>query len=120
MGVNDIGRRSLLTSVIDWFFGIGVTLAHFQIQGSCFSTRDEFIILQRGMAKISEKSLSIQFGILSGPLALDVETRLSCLNTVLGDIEGRSKLVVSSLFVCDMQGCIFLLWLEKGGIYLVC
>ncbi len=72
------------------------------------------------MAKISEKSLSIQFGILSGPLALDVETRLSCLNTVLGDIEGSSKLVVSSLFVCDMQGCIFLLWLEKGGIYLVC
>ncbi len=53
------------------------------------------------MAKISEKSLSIQFGILCGLLALDVETRLSCLNTVLGDIEGSSKLVLSSLFVCD-------------------
>ena len=45
---------------------------------------------------------SIQFGILSGPLAaLDAESRLSCLNTVLGDIEGSSKLVASSLFVCD-------------------
>ena len=92
MGVNDIGRKSLLTSVIDGFFGIGVILAHFQIQCSCFLARDEFIILQRGMAKISEKSLSIQFGILSGPLALDAETRLSCLNTVLGDIEGSSEI----------------------------
>jgi hypothetical protein len=54
VGVNDIGRKSLLISVIDGFFGIGVTLAHFQIQGSFFLARDEFIILQRGMAKISE------------------------------------------------------------------
>ena len=80
MGVNDIGRKSLFTSVIDGFFGIGVTLAHFHIQGSCVSARDEFIMLQRGMAKISETSLSIQFGILSGQLALDAQTRLSCLN----------------------------------------
>ena len=80
MGVNDIGRKSLFTSVIDVFFGICVTLAHFHIQGSCFTARDEFIMLQRGMAKISETSLSIQFGILSGQLALDAETRLSCLN----------------------------------------
>jgi hypothetical protein len=60
--------------------------------------------------------LSIQFGILSGPLALDAETRLSSLNTVFGDIEGSSKLVVSSLFVCDKGVYYFCGWRKAAFI----
>lgn len=70
-----------------------MALAHFHMYGSSSSARDEFIILQRDVARLSEKSLSIQFRMLFGQHAL------SCF--VPWDIWGNSKLVVSNLFVCD-------------------
>ena len=82
-----------------------MTLAHFQMFGSCFSARDEFIILQRGIARLSEKSFRSQFGMLSGPHALDEEIWLSNSDTLSQDIWGSSKLVTSNLLVCDKGPC---------------
>ena len=60
----------MLISLSVELFGKGVIFAHFQISGNCSFLKDSLINIKTGRAKMSAKSFRIQFGMLSGPVAL--------------------------------------------------
>ena len=70
VGVNEIGRRSLVMSVGGCTFGIGTTFACFQRLGTSPSRIHALKIAHTGSASQTENSFRNQFGISSGPLDL--------------------------------------------------
>ena len=65
--VREIGLMSLLKSQIDDVFGKGWTSASFHTDGTLHSENEVFKMSVMGLAMMSEKVLSTQFGRLSGP-----------------------------------------------------
>ena len=77
-GVNEMGRRCLLTSLlIGFYLGIGTMSADFQDGGSRHSAKDEFRISVIVGASRSAFSFSSQLGTPSGP---DAFLELSAAN----------------------------------------
>ena len=76
-GVNEMGRRCLLTSLIGFCFGINTMSADFRGGGSRHSAKDEFRISVIVGASRSAFSFSSQLGTPSGP---DAFLELSAAN----------------------------------------
>jgi hypothetical protein len=71
IGVNDIGRRCLLTDYIGVALGIGTTLDICHDEGRRCSSYELFKILQTGSASTSAFSLTTQEVISSRPVDLE-------------------------------------------------
>ena len=79
-GVREIGRTSFLMLTIGTSFGRGVMLAERHRRGMNDSLNELFCTAHRGPAMISANSRRTQFGMQSGPIALQVFTCVSCLS----------------------------------------
>lgn len=78
ISVRDIGRRSLGTGLT---LGIGTTSGLFQMVGIKLYLRELLNIAQTGLAMVFESSFKIQFGMASGPMALDILLLESCFSS---------------------------------------
>lgn len=84
IGVRDIGRRSFVGLISGFTLGIGTTSALFHIAGVKLSPRELLNIPRISFVIVLESYFKIQFGMESGPMALDILMLESCFSTSSG------------------------------------
>ena len=86
VAVREIGRKSDDICFGGFVFGTGHTLACFQMVGTWPSRTEVLKILHTGRDMCDTRSLSIQFGISSGPGDLLIFVSIRCFSTSSTDM----------------------------------